>query len=146
MALGVGAGFVLPEWAASVFSTFNGLFSGFLGFIIPLLIVGFVAPAIAEVGRGAGRMLAVTALLAYLMTFASGLLSFFTGAWIFPELIAAMVISMNIPKIYSGSNGMITVMIVRVIMSRNSPNPRRRATDPQKAMPNRRVPWPARIR
>ncbi len=48
----------------------------------------------------------------------------------------AMVISMNIPKIYSGSNGMITVMIVRVIMSRNSPNPRRRATDPQKAMPN----------
>ncbi len=74
MALGVGAGFVLPEWAASVFSTFNGLFSGFLGFIIPLLIVGFVAPAIAEVGCGAGRMLAVTALLAYLMTFASGLL------------------------------------------------------------------------
>ena len=93
MALGVGAGFVLPEWAASVFSTFNGLFSGFLGFIIPLLIVGFVAPAIAEVGRGAGRMLAVTALLAYLMTFASGLLSFFTGAWIFPELIAGGSVS-----------------------------------------------------
>lgn len=93
MALGVGAGFVLPEWVASVFSTFNGLFSGFLGFIIPLLIVGFVAPAIAEVGRGAGRMLAVTALLAYLMTFASGLLSFFTGAWIFPELIAGGSVS-----------------------------------------------------
>ena len=39
MALGVGAGFVLPEWAASVFSTFNGLFSGFLGFIIPLSLI-----------------------------------------------------------------------------------------------------------
>lgn len=43
IALGIGAGFVFPDWAARCFATFNALFSSFLGFTIPLLIVGFVA-------------------------------------------------------------------------------------------------------
>lgn len=44
IAAGIGAGMILPVWAAQVFTTFNAIFSTLLGFIIPLLIVGFVAP------------------------------------------------------------------------------------------------------
>lgn len=87
IALGIGAGFIMPEWGGRIFATFNSIFSQFLGFIIPLLIVGFVAPAIGEIGSKAGKMLAATALIAYLMTFASGMFSFGVGAWAFPELI-----------------------------------------------------------
>ena len=61
MALGIGAGHVFPDMLARCFITFNGVFSEFLGFIIPLLIVGFVAPAIADIGRRAGKMLLFTA-------------------------------------------------------------------------------------
>lgn len=88
IALGIGAGFVLPEWAARCFATFNSLFSSFLGFIIPLLIVGFVAPAIAEIGRRAGSMLLATVVIAYLMTFGSGALAYLTSVTFFPSMIA----------------------------------------------------------
>lgn len=37
--LGIGTGFVMPEVVVRLFVTFNGLFSQFLGFIIPLIIV-----------------------------------------------------------------------------------------------------------
>lgn len=87
MALGIGAGYLLPDWAGRVFMTFNSIFSEFLGFIIPLLIVGFVAPAIIDIGKNAGKMLLFTALLAYLFTFAAGLISFATGDALFPSMI-----------------------------------------------------------
>lgn len=87
IAAGAGAGFVFPDWLARVFVTFNCVFSEFLSFIIPLLIVGFVAPAIADVGRNAGKMLVVTALIAYLMTFASGMMSYAVSNLTFPKLV-----------------------------------------------------------
>ncbi|MCM1310927.1 MAG: dicarboxylate/amino acid:cation symporter [Bacteroides sp.] len=88
IALGIGAGYVMPEWGARVFMTFNGIFSQFLGFLIPLLILGYVAPAIADIGSKAGKMLVATALIAYVMTVVSGWFSFGVGAWLFPKMIA----------------------------------------------------------
>jgi Na+/H+-dicarboxylate symporter len=87
IAAGVGAGFVFPDWLARIFVTFNGVFSSFLGFVIPLLIVGVVAPAIADIGHRAGKMLVFTALLAYFATFCAGMFSYATGAALFPSMI-----------------------------------------------------------
>ena len=87
IALGIGAGFVFPDWAARLFATFNAIFSAFLGFIIPLLIVAFVAPAIAFIGRKAGTMLGVTVLIAYLMTLGSGMLAYLAGSLSFPPIL-----------------------------------------------------------
>lgn len=86
--LGIGAGYVFPEWAARIFVTFNSIFSAYLSFIVPLLIIGFVAPAIADVGSMAGKMLVATAALAYIFTFLSGMVSYFTGELCFPSLIS----------------------------------------------------------
>ena len=85
--LGIGTGFVMPEVVVRLFVTFNGLFSQFLGFIIPLIIVGLVTPAIADIGKGAGKMLVATTLLAYVATVLSGFLSFGVGDVVFPHLI-----------------------------------------------------------
>lgn len=87
IALGIGAGFCFPVWAARIFATFNAIFSSFLGFIIPLLILGFVAPAITDIGNRAGKMLIFTVLLAYTATFGAGCFSYFTGVLCFPSLI-----------------------------------------------------------
>lgn len=87
IAVGIGSGFIFPGWLASIFATFNSIFSSFLGFIIPLLIVGFVAPAIADIGKRAGKMLLATITIAYAMTFGAGLLSYFTSELTFPSLI-----------------------------------------------------------
>lgn len=98
MLLGFLLGGVLPVSITRIFSTFNGLFSQFLGFIIPLLIVGLVAPAIADIGRKAGRMLLATTLLAYLATIISGFASYFTSAGIFPGLIEAGTLTSALAK------------------------------------------------
>lgn len=87
MLAGVLLGELLPLKVIRVFTTFNGLFSQFLGFIIPLLIVGLVAPAIADIGKKAGRMLLGTAILAYIATLISGFASYITAECTFPALI-----------------------------------------------------------
>lgn len=87
IALGIGAGYVCPMWGARLMATFNAVFSQFLGFCIPLIILGFVAPAIADIGAKAGKMLVITALLAYGFTLFAGFLSYFTGVLFFPEMI-----------------------------------------------------------
>lgn len=88
IALGVGIGAVAPMWVARTFATFNEVFGQFLGFLIPLIIIGFVAPAIADLGNRAGKMLIVTALLAYTATLFAGYFSYFTSAWLFPSMIS----------------------------------------------------------
>lgn len=85
--LGIATGNILPGAVVRVFVTFNSIFGEFLNFSIPLIILGLVTIAIADIGKGAGRMLLVTALVAYGATLFSGFLSYFTGAAVFPSLI-----------------------------------------------------------
>ncbi|MDE5658689.1 MAG: dicarboxylate/amino acid:cation symporter, partial [Muribaculaceae bacterium] len=79
IALGIGCGFFMPDCVARIFLTFNDIFAQFLGFMIPLIIVGFVAPAIAHIGRAAGLMLVVTVIVAYVFTSMSGFFAFGVG-------------------------------------------------------------------
>lgn len=94
--LGILAGWGAPVWAARIMASLNGVFSQFLGFMIPLIIVGFVTPAIAEVGNRAGKLLVATAMLAYFATFFAGMLSYFTGTLTFPWLIGGEPLVANV--------------------------------------------------
>lgn len=87
IALGIAIGYVMPAWAAGIFMTFNSLFSQLLGFLVPLIIVGFVTPAIAEIGNRAGKVLLLTAAIAYIATVSSGIISYLTAEATFPHLI-----------------------------------------------------------
>jgi Na+/H+-dicarboxylate symporter len=87
IALGIGLGLIVPDWVVRTFLTFNGIFSQFLGFAIPLIIVGLVAPAISDIGKTAGKMLLVTVAIAYGSTIFAGLTSYLTGAALFPGMI-----------------------------------------------------------
>ncbi len=86
--LGIIAGQFFPVWLGRLFATFNAIFSQLLGFLIPLIIVGFVAPAISDIGHKAGKMLLATAALAYAATTISGFMSFAVGDTFFPRLIS----------------------------------------------------------
>lgn len=95
MIAGIGCGFIFPEAIARIFVTFNSLFGNFLSFCIPLIIVGFVVPAIAEIGKRAGKMLVFTALLAYVATFFSGMFSYFVGTLTFPALLSDTAVGVS---------------------------------------------------
>ena len=85
--LGILFSMFLPIPLVRIFETFNSLFSSFLGFVIPLLIIGLVAPSIADLGKGAGKLLMITALIAYTSTILSGFFSYFTTAWSLPIVL-----------------------------------------------------------
>ena len=86
--LGIACGLFMPGWVTRVALTFNAVFGQFLEFVIPLLIFGLVAPGIADLGRNAGRLLALTAALAYGFTLISGFGTYFVGLTVFPTLLA----------------------------------------------------------
>ncbi len=73
--LGILCSLFFPDWLGRVFVTFNGLFSNFLGLFIPILIFSLITPAIANIGRGAGKWLGLTAGIAYASTIISGLIA-----------------------------------------------------------------------
>ena len=93
IALGILCGLWFPQWLSRIFATFNGLFGNFLSFIVPLLILGLIVPGIANVGKGAGRLLAITALLAYAFTLFSGFFAWGTCEAIYPSLLRGTTLS-----------------------------------------------------
>ncbi|MEQ2528701.1 dicarboxylate/amino acid:cation symporter [Robertmurraya yapensis] len=89
--IAIGAGVLLgsisPAWLIKIFATFNGLFGNFLGFAIPLIIIGFIAPGIGTMGRGAGKLLGITTGIAYISTIIAGLLAFSAASILYPILL-----------------------------------------------------------
>lgn len=91
LVLGIILGQFMPMWFAQIFVTFNSLFGNFLGFIIPLIILGLVAPAIGELGKGAGKLLIFTLLIAYVSTLFSGFFTYVSCQSIFPHIITGTI-------------------------------------------------------
>ena len=93
--LGIVVGFVTPGMGAfgeviiRIGATYNSIFGNFLNFVIPLIIIGFVAPGIADLGAGAGKTLAATTGVAYLSTIIAGSLAFVVDMALFPSLVHA---------------------------------------------------------
>ena len=84
---------LIPQSLGRVFATFSGLFSQFLSFAIPLIIIGLVTPAIADLGRGAGKWLGITTAIAYVSTLFSGFLTYVVCAALLPRLLAGTALS-----------------------------------------------------
>lgn len=91
--LGIVCGLFFPEWLQRIFATFNGLFSNFLGFFVPLLILGLIVPGIANVGKSAGKLLGITLALAYTFTLFSGFFTWGICETFYPEMLKNATLS-----------------------------------------------------
>ena len=91
--LGIVCGLFFPEWLQRIFATFNGLFSNFLGFFVPLLILGLIVPGIANVGKSAGELLGITLALAYTFTLFSGFFIWGVCETFYPEMLKNATLS-----------------------------------------------------
>lgn len=88
ISLAIALGQFMPASIARVFVTFNSIFANFLTFAIPLIIIGLVTPAISDLGKGAGRLLLITAAIAYGSTLFSGFFTYFSAMFTYPHIIA----------------------------------------------------------
>ena len=90
--LGIIAGIAIGatgfEFLTRLMLTFRGIFGNFLGFIIPLLIIGFVVTGIADLGSKAGKLLGITTGIAYLSTLLAGAFAYIVSTTIFSTFIS----------------------------------------------------------
>lgn len=115
-----------------MFVTIGKLFSNFLGLIIPLLILGLIAPGICEMGKGGGRILLITVGIAYLSTLFSGFGTYFACAWAYPKTLAhtgtelssidmsgglTPFFSLEMPPIMSVTTALITAFVLGICMT-----------------------------
>lgn len=95
IALGVALGFILPDFAIRLLKTFNVLFAQLLKFIVPLLVLGLVTPAISSLGKGAGKMLLATVGIAYLSTLCAGFFAYGCATTLLPHYLAVGELTTN---------------------------------------------------
>ena len=80
---------------AKILMIFNSIFSNFLSFVIPLLIIGLVAPGIGHLGKDAGKLLLITLVMAYAFTFFAGFSTYGAASLIYPYMLDGAVLSVN---------------------------------------------------
>ena len=86
--LGILFGSYMPEWFNRVVVTFSSIFSTFLSFIIPLMIVAYVTMGIANLRSGAGKLLIITVAIAYFSTLVAGSASYLVASNLFPAFMS----------------------------------------------------------
>lgn len=94
IAAGSLLGLVSPDVIVRILKTFNVLFAQILKFVVPLLVLGLVTPSVANLGRGAGKMLVAVLVLSYLSTVGAGFFAYGCASNLLPHYIAAGDISM----------------------------------------------------
>ncbi|MBF0713353.1 dicarboxylate/amino acid:cation symporter [Gemella sp. GH3] len=87
LVLGVLLGKVLPVSIIKILVTFSSIFSSFLGFAIPLIIIGFIVPGISQISKNAGKLLGMSTLLAYVSTLIAGGLAYFVAERVLPNVL-----------------------------------------------------------
>ncbi|WP_047381737.1 dicarboxylate/amino acid:cation symporter [Cetobacterium sp. ZWU0022] len=108
--IGIGVGMLGMEMPVRVLATFNGIFGNFLKFSIPLIIIGFVAPGIGELGTGAGKLLGITTAIAYISTVLSGSFTYFVNSAVFKMILktGSMISTADNPE-HSLLSGYLTI-------------------------------------
>jgi Na+/H+-dicarboxylate symporter len=84
--IGIVIGLVAPEAAMVVLVPIKNIMGQLINFIVPLIVIGFIAPSITKLGNNATRMLGVAIVLAYVSSVLAALLSMAAGYVIIPGL------------------------------------------------------------
>ncbi len=104
--LGALLGQFLPNWAIMPFATFNDVFGKFLSFVVPLIIVGLVTPAIFELGRSGGKWLLITVGIAYSSTLVAGFGTWGISSLLYPSLLSGQ----KVPDLATPENAVASIM------------------------------------
>ena len=130
--IGILFGQFLPVWFCRIVVTLSTIFSTFLSFVIPLMILAYVTMGIANLKSGAGRLLLVTVCLAYCSTLIAGSGSYFVASTLFPsfmsddalEQIAATAgnsletyFSLDIPPLFDTLSAVVLAFVLGLCLS-----------------------------
>lgn len=91
--LGLLIGAFAPEGVVRFFVTISTLFSAVLKFVIPLMIISFIAYGISSLSTGATKLIGLTVAISYISTLLAGSIAFLVASNLFPKFLTASVLS-----------------------------------------------------
>ncbi|MBQ3059794.1 MAG: dicarboxylate/amino acid:cation symporter [Desulfovibrio sp.] len=123
--IGAGLGFMATESVMDVVVSVRHIFGQIIFFLVPLIIVGFITPAIVRLGQNASRILVAAIALAYLSSVGAAFFSMMSGYGIIPHLSIAteteklrqlpeMVFRLDIPPLFSVMSALVTALFFGV--------------------------------
>lgn len=113
-----------------IFATFSGLFGNFLSFVIPFIIIGFIVPGIANLGKSSGKTLLITTAFAYISTIIAGTIAYLLGVSILPKLITKATLAkgsglaadpyftINIPPMFDIMSALVFAFVMGIALSK----------------------------
>ena len=112
IAIGVVLGLVVPESIMTVIVPVKNILGQVIQFVVPLIVIGFIAPSITKLGNNATKMLGVAIVLAYVSSILAAFMSMAAGYTLIPVLpfadsaealreLPADVFGLAIPQIMS---------------------------------------------
>ena len=110
--VGTIIGLIVPESVMTVIVPVKNIMGQLINFIVPLIVIGFIAPSITKLGTSASRMLGVALVLAYVSSVLAALMSTVAGYTLIPIMntakeaaalkeLPADVFALQIPQIMS---------------------------------------------
>ena len=108
--VGIIVGLLVPESVMTVLVPIKNIMGQVINFIVPLIVIGFIAPSITKLGGSASRMLGVALVLAYVSSVLAALLSMVAGYGLIPIMnnateaaalkeLPADIFALSIPQI-----------------------------------------------
>ena len=110
--VGTIVGLLVPQSVMTVIVPIKNIMGQLINFIVPLIVIGFIAPSITKLGSSASRMLGVALVLAYASSVLAALMSAAAGYALIPIMntageaaalkeLPADVFALQIPQIMS---------------------------------------------
>ena len=110
--IGTIIGLIVPESVMTVIVPIKNIMGQLINFIVPLIVIGFIAPSITKLGSSASRMLGVALVIAYTSSVLAALMSTAAGYILIPIMntakeaaalkeLPADVFALQIPQIMS---------------------------------------------
>lgn len=84
--IGIFVGRISNEGAIVAIDSIKRIIGDLIGYIVPLIILGFITPAIVSLKESAGKILSVTLIICYMSTVGAATMSFLAGKAIIPKL------------------------------------------------------------
>ena len=84
--LGIGIGLIANESVIMVIDVVKNTLGGLISYVVPLIILGFIAPAIVSLKESAGRILSTTLIICYASSVGAAIFSMLAGYAIIPHL------------------------------------------------------------
>ena len=121
--IGIVVGLVVPESVMAVLVPIKNIMGQLINFIVPLIVIGFIAPSITKLGSNASKLLGIALLLAYVSSVLAALLSMTAGYILIPimntaseaaelKALPADVFALEIPQIM----GVMSALVFSVLI------------------------------